>query len=174
MSSGDITLTPPKGASRRISSVSRELLRSALGLAILLVPVLALSGSNYWLNILAYAFLFGGLALAWNIIGGFGGPIGVACCGLPLDVLAAPTAPTAAALRASAAEEGRRPWSRWATTRRRPRERDSSWRPTRRARESGPPEQATSSGRPPSGRGFDSSRQKYPRGRRWLRRVLML
>lgn len=73
MSSGDITLTPPKGASRRVSRVSRELLRSAIGLAILLVPVLALSGSNYWLNILAYAFLFGGLALAWNIIGGFGG-----------------------------------------------------------------------------------------------------
>ncbi len=49
------------------------MLRSGLGLLALLVPVLLLSDSNFWLNILAYAFLFGGLAIAWNIIGGFGG-----------------------------------------------------------------------------------------------------
>jgi len=50
-----------------------EIARSGAGLLLLLIPVLALSGSNYWLNILTYAFLFGGLALAWNVIGGFGG-----------------------------------------------------------------------------------------------------
>ncbi len=73
MSSGDITVTAPGAPRRGLSRAAREILRSGIGLALLLVPVLLLSGSNYWLNILAYAFLFGGLALAWNIIGGFGG-----------------------------------------------------------------------------------------------------
>lgn len=73
MSSGDFSLSPPRARARGLSRVSREILRSTIGLVILLVPVLLLSGSNYWLNIAAYAFLFGGLALSWNIIGGFGG-----------------------------------------------------------------------------------------------------
>jgi len=74
VSSDDLTL--PAVANRRrpaMPKALKEVLRACVGLAVLLVPVLLLSGSAYWLNILAYSFLFGGLALAWNIIGGFGG-----------------------------------------------------------------------------------------------------
>ena len=44
-----------------------------LVLAGLLALVYALSADTFALNILATAFLFGGLATAWNIIGGLGG-----------------------------------------------------------------------------------------------------
>jgi branched-chain amino acid transport system permease protein len=42
-------------------------------LLLLLIPIWLLADQPTWLNIIAYAFLFGGLASAWNIIGGFGG-----------------------------------------------------------------------------------------------------
>lgn len=42
-------------------------------LAILAALVFAFSGDSFTLNLLATAFLFGGLATAWNIIGGLGG-----------------------------------------------------------------------------------------------------
>lgn len=50
-----------------------ELPLLGLVLAGLLGLVWALSGDSFALNILATAFLFGGLATAWNIIGGLGG-----------------------------------------------------------------------------------------------------
>lgn len=53
-------------------------LRYALGMLLLLLPLLALHGSPYWVNVLSYAYLFGGLAAAWNIIGGFGGQFSLA------------------------------------------------------------------------------------------------
>jgi len=73
VSSDDLTLG---GATARRPTLPRGLgmaLRNLGLLALLLLPVWLLSGSSFWLNILAYAFLFGGLASAWNIIGGFGG-----------------------------------------------------------------------------------------------------
>ena len=48
------------------------------GLVLLGLPLLLLHGSAYWVNVLAYAYLFGGLAAAWNIIGGFGGQFSLA------------------------------------------------------------------------------------------------
>ena len=43
------------------------------GLILTLLPLLLLSGDRFWLNILVYTYLFAGLAVAWNIIAGFGG-----------------------------------------------------------------------------------------------------
>jgi branched-chain amino acid transport system permease protein len=37
------------------------------------LPLLLLAKDPYWLNIIAFTYLMGGLAAAWNIIGGFGG-----------------------------------------------------------------------------------------------------
>jgi branched-chain amino acid transport system permease protein len=37
------------------------------------LPLLILWNNPYWVNILAYTYLFAALAAAWNIIGGFGG-----------------------------------------------------------------------------------------------------
>lgn len=45
----------------------------ALGLAAAMVPFVLLSHDLFWLNILIYMYLFAGLAVAWNIIAGFGG-----------------------------------------------------------------------------------------------------
>ena len=44
------------------------------GLLLLTAAPLALLWKDpYWVNVLAYTYLFGGLAASWNIIGGFGG-----------------------------------------------------------------------------------------------------
>lgn len=45
----------------------------ALGMAALAIPVALFADDPYWLNLVTTAFIFAGLALAWNIIGGFGG-----------------------------------------------------------------------------------------------------
>ena len=37
------------------------------------LPLALLWSNPYWVNILAYTYLFAALAAAWNIIGGFGG-----------------------------------------------------------------------------------------------------
>jgi branched-chain amino acid transport system permease protein len=47
-------------------------------LGLLGLPLLLLYGNPYWVNVLAYAYLFGGLAASWNIIGGFGGQFSLA------------------------------------------------------------------------------------------------
>ena len=53
---------------------SREALTSYLfGMGLALLPLLFFSRDPHFLNIIAYAYLMGGLATAWNIIGGFGG-----------------------------------------------------------------------------------------------------
>jgi branched-chain amino acid transport system permease protein len=45
-----------------------------LGLMVLAaLPLVFLAKDPYWLNIIAFTYLMGGLAAAWNIIGGFGG-----------------------------------------------------------------------------------------------------
>ena len=45
----------------------------ALGLAAAIAPFALLSHDFFWLNIIIYTYLFAGLAVAWNIIAGFGG-----------------------------------------------------------------------------------------------------
>lgn len=49
-----------------------------LGIAILAAPLLLVTGDRYWANILAFTYLFAGLAAAWNIIGGFAGQFSLA------------------------------------------------------------------------------------------------
>ena len=72
MSNPDITLrTPPERIA--VGSLAGELPILAAVLAALAVLILAFSGDSFTLNILAATFLFGGLATAWNVIGGFGG-----------------------------------------------------------------------------------------------------
>ena len=43
------------------------------GMALALLPFLLLFSDAHWVNIIAFTYLMGGLAAAWNIIGGFGG-----------------------------------------------------------------------------------------------------
>ncbi len=43
------------------------------GLLLALLPLAVLSGDLFWVNILITTYLFAGLAVSWNIIGGFGG-----------------------------------------------------------------------------------------------------
>lgn len=56
-----------------IPSLNRTVLALAAGLALAVLPLALLSGDRFWLNILVYTYLFAGLAVAWNIIAGFGG-----------------------------------------------------------------------------------------------------
>ncbi len=54
-------------------SWQRVLLLLVAGLTVVLLP-LALAGKDFfWVNVLVYTYLFAGLAVAWNIVAGFGG-----------------------------------------------------------------------------------------------------
>lgn len=62
------------GAAQRVIPSARSAwLRYLVGMGLALLPLLVLSHDPYWVNILAFTYLMGGLAAAWNIIGGFGG-----------------------------------------------------------------------------------------------------
>lgn len=63
-------LESPKAA---VESAARAWGKYALGMLLVVVLVLVLGQDNYWLGLLGMGLLFGGLAAAWNIIGGFGG-----------------------------------------------------------------------------------------------------
>lgn len=56
-----------------IPSARHALMTYLLGMGLALVPLLVFAREPQWLNIIAFAYLMGGLATAWNIIGGFGG-----------------------------------------------------------------------------------------------------
>ncbi len=56
-----------------IESGQRALLKYLVGMAIAFLPFVVLVDDAHWLNIIAFTYLMGGLAAAWNIIGGFGG-----------------------------------------------------------------------------------------------------
>ena len=56
-----------------IESGQTVLWRYLGGMALALLPLLLLVDDPHWLNIIAFTYLMGGLAAAWNIIGGFGG-----------------------------------------------------------------------------------------------------
>ncbi|MGE0230525.1 MAG: branched-chain amino acid ABC transporter permease [Flavobacteriaceae bacterium] len=58
---------------RHVQTFSAALPVAAAVLIGLLALVYALSGDNFLLNILAVSFLYAGLSMSWNIIGGFGG-----------------------------------------------------------------------------------------------------
>lgn len=60
-------------ADQVIPSARSAWLRYLGGMGIALAPFLLLAGDAHWVNILATMYLMGGLAAAWNIIGGFGG-----------------------------------------------------------------------------------------------------
>jgi branched-chain amino acid transport system permease protein len=56
-----------------IESGGRALLKYLGGMALAFLPFVLLVQDAHWLNIIAFTYLMGGLAAAWNIIGGFGG-----------------------------------------------------------------------------------------------------
>ena len=56
-----------------IESGTRTLLKYLGGMALAFLPFVLLVEDAHWLNIIAFTYLMGGLAAAWNIIGGFGG-----------------------------------------------------------------------------------------------------
>jgi branched-chain amino acid transport system permease protein len=56
-----------------IPSARTVWLRYLAGMGLALLPFLLLAGDAHWVNIIAFTYLMGGLAAAWNIIGGFGG-----------------------------------------------------------------------------------------------------
>lgn len=59
--------------SRVIESAPRALAKYLIGMGLALAPVIVFIDDPSTLNILAFTYLMGGLAAAWNIIGGFGG-----------------------------------------------------------------------------------------------------
>jgi branched-chain amino acid transport system permease protein len=63
------TPNPPKGP----SSLAADMLRYGGLLLLAALPLALLWNNSYWVNILAFTYLFAALAAAWNIIGGFGG-----------------------------------------------------------------------------------------------------
>ena len=56
-----------------IESGNRALLKYLAGMAIAFLPFVFMVNDAHWLNIIAFTYLMGGLAAAWNIIGGFAG-----------------------------------------------------------------------------------------------------
>jgi branched-chain amino acid transport system permease protein len=78
MQSSGVGLRPataaPPGAVRQVIPTARTAwLRYLAGMGLALLPFLLLADDAHWVNIIAYTYLMGGLAAAWNIIGGFGG-----------------------------------------------------------------------------------------------------
>jgi branched-chain amino acid transport system permease protein len=73
-----LTLGAVAKAKPAVRSFMTELPRLVAVLLALGVAVAVSSGDTFTLNILAVTFLFGGLATAWNIIGGFGGQFSLA------------------------------------------------------------------------------------------------
>jgi branched-chain amino acid transport system permease protein len=67
---GETTLPAPASAGE---SAPRAWAKYALGIALVGVLTLWLSGDAYWTNLLTTGLLFAGLASAWNIVGGYGG-----------------------------------------------------------------------------------------------------
>jgi branched-chain amino acid transport system permease protein len=56
-----------------IESSQRAWLKYLGGMALAFLPFAVLIDDAHWLNIIAFTYLMGALAAAWNIIGGFGG-----------------------------------------------------------------------------------------------------
>ena len=56
-----------------MASTNKVLITYLLSMVLAALPIVLLVDDAHWLNILAFTYLMGGLAAAWNIIGGFGG-----------------------------------------------------------------------------------------------------
>ena len=56
-----------------IETNTQALLKYLGGMALAFLPFVLLIDDAYWLNIIAFTYLMGGLAASWNIIGGFAG-----------------------------------------------------------------------------------------------------
>ncbi len=56
-----------------IETGQQALLKFLGGMALAFLPFVVFVQDPYWLNIIAFTYLMGGLAAAWNIIGGFAG-----------------------------------------------------------------------------------------------------
>ena len=68
-----LTATTASAVDSGIESGTRALLKYLAGMGLALLPLVLLIDDAHWLNIIAFTYLMGGLAAAWNIIGGFGG-----------------------------------------------------------------------------------------------------
>lgn len=64
---------PHTAGSGVIESDQRAWLKYMGGMGLAFLPFLVFINDAHWLNIIAFTYLMGGLAAAWNIIGGFGG-----------------------------------------------------------------------------------------------------
>ena len=73
---GSARAAPP--AQEVIESGQKALVRYLVAFGLALLPLALLSNDPSWLNILAFTYLMGGVAAAWNIIGGFGGQFSLA------------------------------------------------------------------------------------------------
>lgn len=67
------TPAPTPSSVSGIESGTSALWRYLGGMGLALLPMLLLIDDPSWLNVIAFTYLMGGLASAWNIIGGFGG-----------------------------------------------------------------------------------------------------
>lgn len=67
------TSAVPTAARDVIESAQRAWLRYLGCMALAAAPFVLLMNDAHWINILAFTYLMGGLAAAWNIIGGYGG-----------------------------------------------------------------------------------------------------
>ena len=60
-------------ANTGIQSAGQAWLKYLVGMGFAFAPFVIFIDDAHWLNIIAFTYLMGGLASAWNIIGGFGG-----------------------------------------------------------------------------------------------------
>lgn len=67
------TSRPSVSVDAVVESPRKAWLKYLGGMALALAPLAVFSQDPHWLNIIAFTYLMGGLAAAWNIIGGFGG-----------------------------------------------------------------------------------------------------
>jgi branched-chain amino acid transport system permease protein len=70
---GEPELLEPKELIGRPFSVRNTIIKWLAGMAVLTLISFAIGGNSYYVNVWTNGLLFAGLALAWNIIGGFGG-----------------------------------------------------------------------------------------------------
>ena len=75
---GEAALARPRVPRVGVAPLKNALLVYALGMALVLLPMLLALGDPYWLNIVTFTYLMAGLAGAWNIISGFGGQFSLA------------------------------------------------------------------------------------------------
>ena len=69
---------PTTSGSDVIEGGTRALVRYLIAMGLAFLPLALLLGDPHWVNILAFTYLMGGVAAAWNIIGGFGGQFSLA------------------------------------------------------------------------------------------------